>query len=285
MKLLVLVNPSSGGGRALKKWTGYSRLLSNVDRVILKNIEEATALAAQASGYDAVVACGGDGTVNAVVNGLMRNADARIKLGVLYAGTSPDFCRFYRIPLKPGAAVELLISGRSKEVEVLEARHNGRTAYFCCSCNLGMGAEVAELANRMRPVLGNGAGTFCALLRSLARGRRYTYRVNGEAVENCNHLLITKMPYIAGGLRLDLPPLAADEYALWTVQGVTRFGWLKLLPKLYRGGKVGNVRVCSGVTWISSPETVKLEYDGDPHGVLPVEISVSARKLPLICGG
>lgn len=284
MKLLVLVNPSSGGGKALKKWKEYSRLLPGADFVILKNIAEAAERAAAADGCDAVAACGGDGTVNAVVNGLMRNPDPRIKFGVLYAGTSPDFCRFHRIPPEPRSAAALLESGRSKEMEVFEIRHDGRTAYFCCSCNLGMGADVAVLANRIRPWLGDGFGTFCSLLRNLARSKKYTYRINGETVENCNHLLITKMPYIAGGLKLELPELAAGEYALWSVCGLSFAGWLKLLPDFYRGGRTGTVRICSGVMRISSPETVKIEYDGDPRGFLPVEISVSARKLHLICG-
>ena len=98
MKYLVLVNPSSHGGRARETWHSYAAMLHDYQVYLLENIRQAQTLAAEASGYEAVVACGGDGTVNAVADGVLRNPDPNLKFGVLYAGTSPDFCRFHGIP-------------------------------------------------------------------------------------------------------------------------------------------------------------------------------------------
>ncbi len=285
MRILVLINPSSHGGRALKKWEAFRRHLPGCEAVVLKNIEEATERAAATSGFDIVAACGGDGTVNAVAGGVLRNPDPALKMGVLYAGTSPDFCRFHHIPTDPLSAAELLKSGRSKPVRLLEIRHNGKTSYFGCSCNLGMGADVAELANRVRPWLGDHFGTFCALVRNLLKSKRYHYIINGEKLDGCNHLLVTRMPYIAGGLKLALPELAEDEYAIWFLRNLSFSGWLGLLPDFYRGTPAGTLRIVSGTTRIVSPEPVKVEYDGDFHGHLPVEIRVAEHTLQLIAGG
>ena len=97
-RFLVLVNPLSHGGRSGRILSRLRALLPEGEFVVLKNIKEASRLAREAKGYEAVVACGGDGTINAVVGGVMENSDTSLKFGVIYAGTSPDFCRVHGIP-------------------------------------------------------------------------------------------------------------------------------------------------------------------------------------------
>ncbi len=278
MKYLVLINPSSHGGRAARVWRSIQPLLQDAEWSVLKSIEEARELARTATGYETIVACGGDGTINAVADGVITNADEKLNFGVIYAGTSPDFCNFHGIPTEPKAAIELLGHGTVREVPVLLA--NGRC--FFCSCNLGMGAEVAAAANRLRPKLGDKLGTFFALMRSLLRGKRWDFAIDDECISQCNHLLFTRMPYIASGLKIFLPPLKDDEYAMWYVRNKSLWGWMKMLTKIYRGKPCGELRVCRGTQVVTCAQPVGLEYDGDPHGTLPVEISLAPRRLRLI---
>ena len=278
MKFLVLINPSSHGGRAGKRWRRLQLLLPDAEFHVLTGIKEARELARTVTGFETIVAYGGDGTINAVADGVMANANKQLNFGVIYAGTSPDFCHFHGIPTEPQAAIELLKHGKVREVPVLMA--NGRC--FFCSCNVGMGAEVASLANRLRPWLGDKLGTFLALLRSLLRGRRWDFDVGDECISQCNHLLFTRMPYIASGLKVALPPLRDDEYAMWFVRNNSFWGWMKMLLKIYRGESCGELRVCRGTQMVTCTQPVGLEYDGDPHGMLPVEISLAPRPLRLI---
>lgn len=284
MKMLILANPSSHGGRAAKRLPEYARMLPQADIVVLRNGAEASARAAAAAGYDAVVAYGGDGTIGAVADGVMKNPDKSLKLGVLYAGTSPDFCTFHRIPTAARPAVEMLTRETAVPVEVFEIEHDGTAGHFCCSCNLGMGAEVAKRANRLRPLIGDKAGTFCALAAEIMKAKKFDLTVNGVRIEGCNHLLITRMPYIASGLKVALPDLGPGEYAIWHVRNLSPCGWLEILPDFYRGTPAGTVTVHSGVTEISADTDTAIEYDGDPHGRLPARIKLSKRKLNLICG-
>ena len=253
-------------------------LLPEGDFVVLENIDEASRLAREASGYEAVVACGGDGTVNAVARGVLANSNTSLKFGVLYTGTSPDFCRAHGIPTDAEQAIAVLRGGVVREIPVLTA--NGEP--FFCSMNLGMGAAVAESANRLRPKFGDFLGTLWAVLREVIRGRRYDLKVNGEEIRNVAHALVTRMPRIAGGLKIALPPLADDEYALWFAKDVSRFGCLRIVWNLYRGKPCGEIRVLRGKTAISSNLSVALEYDGDPHGSLPVMVAFSLRRLRLL---
>jgi diacylglycerol kinase family enzyme len=277
-RFLVLVNPLSHGGRSGRILPRLRELLPEGEFVVLNNIEEASRLAREAKGYEAVVACGGDGTINAVAGGLLENSDTSIKFGVIYAGTSPDFCRAHGIPTDAEQAISVLRDGAVREIPVLAA--NG--APFLCSMNLGIGAAVAESANRLRPKFGDFLGTLWAVLREVVRDRRYDLKVNGEKICNVAHALVTRMSRIAGGLKIAPPPLADDEYALWFAKDVSRFGCLRIVWNLYRGKPCGEIRVLRGKTAISSNVSVALEYDGDPHGSLPVEISFASRSLAMI---
>ena len=277
-RFLVLANPSSHGGRAGRILPFLRELLSEGEFVVLKNIEEASRLAREATGYEAVVACGGDGTVNAVAQGVLANRDNALKFGVLYTGTSPDFCREHGIPTDAEEAVAVLRAGEVWEIPVLTA--NGDP--FFCSMNLGMGAMVAATANRLRPLLGDALGTLWPVLREVLHGRRYDVQVNGEKICNVAHAFVTRMPRIAGGLKVALPPLADDEYALWFARDVSRFGCLRIVWNLYRGNPCGELRVLRGKTTFASVNHVALEYDGDPHGALPVAVGFAPRRLRLL---
>ena len=277
-RFLVLANPSSHGGRSGRILPLLRELLSEGEFVVLKNIEEASRLAREATGYEAVVACGGDGTVNAVARGVLANRDNALKFGVLYTGTSPDFCREHGIPTDAEEAVAVLRAGVVREIPVLTA--NGDS--FFCSMNLGMGAMVAATANRLRPLLGDALGTLWPVLREVLHGRRYDVQVNGEKICNIAHAFVTRMPRIAGGLKIALPPLADDEYALWFARDVSRFGCLRIVWNLYRGNPCGELRVLRGKTTFASVNHVALEYDGDPHGALPVAVGFTPRRLRLL---
>ena len=278
-RFLVLVNPSSHGGRSGRRWPQLAERLAEGEFVVLKSIEEARERARTASGCETVVACGGDGTVRAVAEGVLENADAALKFGVLYAGTSPDFCRTHAIPTDAEGAIRLLRAGTTRALPVLTA--NGRI--FCCSLNLGLGAAVADAANRLRPRLGDGFGTFVALVRSLFRAHGYTVALNGETLESRLHVLVTRIPLIAGGLRLDLPELGDDEFAVWSVRSPGFWGLPKLVWRLYRGRPCGEFRVFHDPVRITAADRLAVEFDGDPHGALPVEIRFADRKLKLVC--
>ena len=277
-RFLVLANPSSHGGRSGRILPCLRAFLPEGDFMVLKNIEEASYLAREAKGYEAVVACGGDGTVNAVARGVLANRDNALKFGVLYTGTSPDFCREHGIPTDAEEAVAVLRAGEIRDIPVLTA--DGEP--FLCSMNLGMGAAVAATANGLRPLLGDALGTLWSVLREVLRGKRYDIKVNGEEICNVAHALVTRMPRIAGGLKVALPPLADDEYALWFAKDVSRFGCLRILWNMYRGKPCGELRVLRGKTTFASGNHVALEYDGDPHGALPVAIDFAPRRLRLL---
>ena len=83
------------------------------------------------------VAVGGDGTINEVLDGLAQSGDPRRKMGVLYSGTSPDFCRFHGIPTEPAAALACLIQGKARPVDVVRIAYADADGVTTCDgdCN------------------------------------------------------------------------------------------------------------------------------------------------------
>jgi diacylglycerol kinase family enzyme len=291
----LIVNPTSRSGRSRARHAFWLRELAR--RGVPFAVSEtcgtgdAAALARDAA-EPVVVAVGGDGTISEVLDGILKSASPKT-LGVLYAGTSPDFCRFHRIPFAdPDAALDTLLRGRTRRADAARVIAAGAPpAHFACGCNVGLGARVAAFANAHRRHLGDVPGTALGLLLAVCRHTRFAARlvVDNEALDipDANHILILKNPHIASGLRLSLP-LAPDDGTLTVlaVRGLSRAELLCLLPSFYTGRAAGHpavvARTCRSVAVTTDPPQ-DVEFDGDPRGHTPITVELLPRSLTLIC--
>lgn len=299
MKALLVMNPGSRAGKGKKLWSFWeSRLRAGAvafDLAVTTRVGHGVELASGAKDYDTVVAVGGDGTINEALDGVMQSARSDLRMGVLYSGTSPDFCKFHNIPIRPSDAVDALTAGLSRKVDVGKitcSKNNGEktTAHFGCGVNVGLGASVARTSNRLRKFTGDVIGTCIAVLYSVVLTRPVDLEivVDGlpQRLSRVNNLSVLKNPFIASGLRLNLDLQTDDgNLALVVVHGRTRMSILSVLPGFYSGKAVDREDVvitkCSQVSIASSKRT-EIEFDGDPRGILPVDIKLLPRSLDLI---
>ncbi|HDS09916.1 MAG TPA: diacylglycerol kinase, partial [Firmicutes bacterium] len=109
LKYYFIMNPGSRGGSSRRKFKKVFEILDkekiSYQHTITTSLQEIYDLSRKANsdGYDVIAAVGGDGTINEVISGFFKEGGTRIskaKLGVIYTGTSPDFCRSYGIPYK-----------------------------------------------------------------------------------------------------------------------------------------------------------------------------------------
>ena len=122
-KLLMIVNPKAGRHKARGPLFDAAAVLSQGGYLL--SIHNTTAqpgdaaAAAEAAGgvYDAVAAVGGDGTLNEVVNGLMRLEHPPL-LGYLPQGSTNDFASSLRLPGKPAEAAAAMLSGTPRRLDV-----------------------------------------------------------------------------------------------------------------------------------------------------------------------
>ena len=88
-------------------------------------------------GYDLVVACGGDGTVNEVVSGMAEQPN-RPKLGIIPVGTTNDLARALFIPRNIKRAAEIIVEGRTRKLDIGKVNDH----YFM---NIAGGGKLTEL--------------------------------------------------------------------------------------------------------------------------------------------
>jgi lipid kinase YegS len=114
---------------------------------------------------DTIVAAGGDGTINEVVNGLMfLDFEKRPNLAILPMGTANDFATSCNIPEFPIEALRLAIEATPTPIDIVKA--NDR--YFINVATGGIGAEItAQTPTELKNFLGGGAYTLSAVLKAL----------------------------------------------------------------------------------------------------------------------
>jgi YegS/Rv2252/BmrU family lipid kinase len=144
-RVLLIVNPAANHGETAALVPAVERLLQSVphDTVLTQRVGHAVELAAEADGYDTVVAMGGDGTVHEVLNGVMRRQEHdRPAIGVLPTGSGNDTRRTLGIPTDLTDAVMALITGEVRAVDIGVC--NG--IYFNNSFAAGLDARVTAKA-------------------------------------------------------------------------------------------------------------------------------------------
>lgn len=145
-KTLLVVNPAAKRGHGAEAGRYALRALRQelgvfaVDVVNTDASGRAASIAADAGGYDNVVALGGDGVVHEVLNGLMQIERAdRPAIGVIPVGSGNDYARSLGMPMKLDAAIAALVAAQPKTVDVGSC--NGE--YFDETLSFGLDAAVA----------------------------------------------------------------------------------------------------------------------------------------------
>lgn len=306
--IFLIINPGSHSGQNQGISKKIIRLMEDrhvdFDYHFTKDMDHAILLSRNANldGYKTIVAVGGDGTINAVVNGFYNHEGNRISdanFGVIYTGTSPDFNRSYGIPLAVDQAISAILKQKTRRIPVgmisfqtAADAESPEVRYFVCCTNIGLGAALARKANGgIRRKLGDFWGTFLSLIGLLF----YFKTFSATSIENNRETRLDKLtnisvgitPYIASGIKVPVNPVPEKkEFYKMTVRNLTLFRIAPLLKKVYGGKPFKNTGYLSLETTsqieLSSANVVEVEADGDPVGMLPCTIRFEQDNLPLI---
>ncbi|MBP7377892.1 MAG: YegS/Rv2252/BmrU family lipid kinase, partial [Pyrinomonadaceae bacterium] len=151
---LVIVNPKSASGSTRDKWSATASDLrahfGPFSVAFTKGPGDGIELAERAanSGRQFIIACGGDGTINEVANGILRSG-VDVELGVLPSGTGGDFRRTLGLPLGNREAAAALRDGITRHIDagrVTFIDHQGKTSsrYFLNVSSAGLAANIIE---------------------------------------------------------------------------------------------------------------------------------------------
>jgi diacylglycerol kinase (ATP) len=295
----VLVNRSAGVGRGARH---VAEVLATLRAAGLDVTEIAAASAAEAGsacakavgeGLDALVAAGGDGTVNLAVQAV---AGTLTPLGIVPCGTGNDLATSLGVPADPArAATEVarrIVAGAGVAVDAVRTTTDDGEflGWWACVLASGFDSAVNERANRMRWPRGPRRYDV-AILAELARLRPLAYRVtlDGRTLElPAVMVAVGNTDSYGGGLRICPAADPSDGLLDVTVVGpVGRAEVVRLKPRLYAGSHVEDPRVRTYRATEVRLEAagVRAYADGEPLAPLPLVLTCVPGALTVLAPG
>jgi YegS/Rv2252/BmrU family lipid kinase len=256
------------------------------------------------AGRRLVIACGGDGTINEVVNGILR-AEAEAELGLLPSGTGGDFRRTLDIPGRTADAARALREGETRlmdagRVTFLNEGGAEESRFFVNVASFGMGGDVIKRVKSREGLpavaarlLGGRLSFAAAALQAAVTFEKPLVRIlldgGAEAQITVANFCVANARYFGGGMKI-APNAKVDDgrFDVVAVGDVSAVTVLANSYRLYLGTHLGmqevrhaharRVRAAS-----ADGSIVKLEIDGELAGRLPAEFEILPGALRVRC--
>jgi YegS/Rv2252/BmrU family lipid kinase len=300
---VVVVNPRSAGGKTEKRWPQLREIIHEAYGPFEHRFTDApgsaTRLAREAlqGGADLVVAMGGDGTINEVVNGFFDGARAiapSAAFGVLPAGTGGDFIKTLGTSKEVRTAAEQLKRSSPRAIDLGRltfVAHDGtqQVRHFINIASFGISGVVDRYVNESSKTFGGTVSFAVATLKAGMQYKNATVRLvldGGAAREGkIYNVAVANGRYFGGGMKV--APEASLDDGLFDVITMGDFGFSDLLLRgldIYSGKHVTNpkVTVHRAKKVEATPQDgveVLLDVDGEQPGRLPATFEIITGGL------
>ena len=303
-KWLFIVNPAAGGGKVGKQWPEIEKAMQAAripfTVVFTEKKLHATSLTVQAilDGFRQIVAVGGDGTGNEVVNGIFQQTTCpteTVTFTMLPAGTGNDWIKTHRIPKNSGQWIKFFQQAVTsfQDIGWLTYQENGREhqRFFLNVAGLSYDAYVAKRAEAYKSQVSNTVFYLFLIFRCLFEFKipRIKLCFDGKTVEDRLYTInVGVCRYSGGGLQL-VPQAIYDDgkLALTFARRLSKLEVLLITPFFY----VGKIGWHPAVTLQQAEEIrveslenqpVLVEADGEFLGETPVKMGVLKGKLKIL---
>lgn len=275
----IIYNPTSGREAIKKNLPDVLEILENAGYETSAHATtgegdaiEAAKLAVERR-YDLVVAAGGDGTINEVVNG-MAEQEYRPKLGIIPVGTTNDFARALQIPRDIVAAAEIIAKGDRIPIDI--GRMNEK--YFI---NIGGGGSLTELTYDVPSKLKTVLGQLAYYLRGIEmlpslKATNMSIEYDGKLFEGESMLFLVGLTNSIGGFEKLSPSSSINDgmFTLLILKKTNLADFIRIASLALRGEHINDPKVIytkANRIKVHSDEKVLLNLDGEFGGVLPAE--------------
>ncbi|HEY7784672.1 MAG TPA: diacylglycerol kinase family protein [Pyrinomonadaceae bacterium] len=311
---IVIVNPQSAGGATQNVWPGIACELASHFGPFKPLFTSASGhgrdLAADAAqkGARFIIACGGDGTISEVANGILLSGK-NVELGILPSGTGGDLRRTLSIPSHTRAAVRILREGQTRTIDVGRVvfssdKDEHEVRYFLGVASFGMSAAVIERvkqegSNEWLPTkaphwLGGRVAFGMSMLKTALRTTptRVVVQIDDahEVQLTVTNLCIANARYFGGGMKIAPDAKLTDgKFDVIAVGDLGAFKILRNSPRLYTGthlsmAEVEHTLAKKVIVRAADPKTeITLEVDGELPGRLPATFQILPAALRVRC--
>jgi YegS/Rv2252/BmrU family lipid kinase len=244
------------------------------------------------AGSEVVFACGGDGTVNEVINGLVGSGAT---LGVLRAGTGNVFGKEVGIPRRLEDALRVLVHGQTNRFDLgfaegdglIGAQEGGRR-YFLLMAGVGFdGAVVRDVPSRPKRILGTTSYVIWGAVEALRfQGRPVSLSIDGQSAEvDLYWALVGNTRSYGGVADVALHAVADDgllDAYLFSGHGAASVLRLGALIALHRHHQAKGVAFTAAKHVAVHSSGLHVQADGEYFGETPMRFGVVRRALPIL---
>ncbi|MGI6576495.1 MAG: diacylglycerol/lipid kinase family protein [Eubacteriales bacterium] len=236
------------------------------------------------SGIRTVIACGGDGTVSAVSKAI---AGLPVTLGILPLGTQNNIALSLGIPSLLSDAIDLLVSGKYKKIDLGKLTFQGKRSYFIEVCSIGLTSAVFTSADKIQHgQFGKIPDLMATLITSAPSD--ITMLINGKQSISCRgHVVaVTNMPYAGRNFQIGSRDSYMDGYLDVLYMGdmsklkLLGYAVSKRATSHIKDARIQCFRAKNIIIETNPPMPVMA--DGRVLGKGPVEIEVKKRALKVI---
>ena len=292
MKTCLIVNPKAGS------ITDLDALLKKLRRIPAAEVRmtrragdaEKFARAAVRAGTNFVIAAGGDGTLNAVINGMARPRRSRnIRVGLVPLGTGNDFARSLGLPASIDDNIEILRAGRTTAIDLVRA--NGkRVRYFI---NISAGGFSGFVDKQLTPEIKRAWGPLAYLRGAAAAWRKLRSFVTTLILDDDEQLglelynvVVANGRFVAGGL--PIAPKAKPNDGLLDVILIPNRPAAQLAilaAQMFLGQHLDNDAIVfrrAAKVAVRSRPRMQFNVDGELVGSSPIVFQVVPRALDFV---
>ena len=296
LRLRIIINPSSGREKSLTDLDSILMYLSGTGDLTRTDICYTAgrfdamnyAMQTDASQYDAIVALGGDGTVNEVVTGMMRGG-IDLPLAIHTSGTVNDFATINNLPQAPSDFARMLLKPSIVNVDCGKVNDN----YFLNVVAGGLLTDVAYKANSdVKTLIGPAAYWLSAMkdIQDINRTIPVKITANGNTYEEDIIMFMISNTKSVGGFRslMTKADITDGKLDLLVLKKLEAIEIVPLLGSLVIGDHINNenvIYVQSDDILIESPEKITLDIDGEEGPDLPARVSCIKEAIKLIVPG
>jgi YegS/Rv2252/BmrU family lipid kinase len=310
---LVIINPESAGGATRDAWPKIASELAThfgaFTPKFTRQPGEAIELAANAArkGAKLIIACGGDGTISEVANGILSVGND-VELGILPSGTGGDFRKTIGIPGRPGEAARILRTGKPRLIDVGRVTFTSddgeqESRFFLGVASFGMSADVIARVKEGGPdwlptkgpkwLTGRVSFGVAMLQTALKMGpTRVVVQLDDDPARHLTvaNLSIANARYFGGGMKI--APDAKLTDGKFDVISIGDLGAARILtnaPRLYLGAHLSMAEVGHALATkiiarpVDQGQRIEIEVDGEIPGQLPATFQILPKALRVRC--
>ena len=302
--IYAVVNPVSSNGKTGHRWPNHEKKIKeagiNLEVKMTHYPGHAIKLTQDAlkMGYKTIMAVGGDGTVNEVLNGFYEN-DKIINedsvLLILSQGTGSDYIRSLNLTKDINDIIDTYNRYKIKKVDIgkityLDFDSIKRSRYFINTADVGIGGETVEFVNQSSKIMGGLLTYLYGVIRTLIKydNKKMKLKIDDKVIKEdiLNSVMVSLGKYFGGGMII--APEAEVDDGIFDITILGNLSKIETVLNLYRAYKGTHIYykkidyLKGKKVSIESDQRVLIDIDGECAGILPAEFEIYKQVFPIL---